>query len=110
MWNLTRIKKSRDFKRVFNKNMSVADRNIVLYYLPNNLSVSRFGFTVSKKIGKAVIRNRIRRLFREVCRLNKDKFPEGYDYVLLARRNVVGLNYRQVEETVFKLLQRLNIK
>jgi len=110
MGNLTRIKKSRDFKRVFNKNMSVADRNIVLYYLPNNLSVSRFGFTVSKKIGKAVIRNRIRRLFREVCRLNKDKFPEGYDYVLLARRNVVGLNYRQVEETVFKLLQRLNIK
>jgi ribonuclease P protein component len=42
-----------------------------------------------------------------VCRLNRDKFPEGYDYILLARRNIVGLNYGQVEETLLKLLQRL---
>ena len=107
MGSLTKIKKNNDFRKIYNKRMSVADRNMVLYYLPNNLSVSRFGFTVSKKIGNAVIRNRIKRVFKEVCRLNRDKFPEGYDYILLARRNIVGLNYGQVEETLLKLLQRL---
>jgi len=109
MSNLTKIKKNGDFRKIYNSRKSVADRNMVLYFLSNNKVACRFGFTVSKKVGNAVTRNRVRRLFGEVCRLNKEKFPNGYDFILLARREIVGLNYFQIEEGLLKLLKKLKI-
>jgi len=109
MSDLTVIKKNAEYRKVYGRGKSVADRNLVLFFLENNLRISRFGFTVSRKIGNAVMRNRIRRLFRESCRLNMDKFPEGYDLVLLARRGIVGAGYRQVEESLLKLLKRVKL-
>lgn len=104
---LTILKKNKEYRKVYSQGRSVADRHIVIYCYGNGLEFSRFGFTVSKKVGKAVIRNRIRRLFKEVCRLNNDKFPVGYDYILLARKDSVGLNYSQIEEIIMKLLRRI---
>ena len=105
---LTILKKNKDYRKVYNRGKSVADRQMVLYFLKNNEELCRFGFTVSKKVGNAVIRNRIRRLFREACRLNAQKFPWGFDFVLLARRQSVGLKYQQVEDSLLKLLTRIN--
>lgn len=105
---LTILKKNKDYRKVYNRGKSVADRQMVLYFLKNNEELCRFGFTVSKKVGNAVIRNRIRRLFREACRLNAQKFPRGFDFVLLARRQSVGLKYQQVEDSLLKLLTRIN--
>lgn len=104
---LTILKKNGDYRRVYSRGKSVADRHLVLYFLANSLEICRFGFTISKKVGNAVTRNRIRRLFREVCRLNAEKFPGGFDFVLLARRDIVGLHYEQVEESALKLLKRI---
>lgn len=109
MSSLTKIKKNGDFRKIYNSRKSVADRNMVLYILSNNKEICRFGFTVSKKVGNAVTRNRIRRLFGEACRLNKDKFPDGYDFILLARRGIVDLNFFQIEEGLLKLLKKLKI-
>lgn len=109
MSSLTKIKKNNDFRKIYNSRKSVADRNMVLYFLSNNEEYCRFGFTVSKKIGNAVTRNRVRRLFGEVCRLNKEKFPIGYDYILLARRGIIGLNYYQIEESLLKLIKKLRL-
>lgn len=102
------LKKNGDYRKVYSRGKSVADRQMVLYFLANNLKTARFGFTVSKKVGNAVTRNRIRRLFREVCRLNVENFQGGFDFVLLARRGIVGFSYKQVEESLFKLLKRIN--
>lgn len=107
MKTLITIKKNKEFRKVYARGKSVADRHMVLYYLVNDLETRRFGFTVSRKVGKAVLRNRIRRLFREACRLNAEKFPEGLDFVLLARRDAAGLSYRQVEESLLKLLKKV---
>lgn len=106
---LTIIKKNEDYRKVYSRGKSVADRHLVLYFLPNNFEICRFGFTTSKKLGKAVTRNRIRRLFREACRLNLEKFPAGFDFVLLARRAIVGSQYNEVEESLLKLLKKINI-
>lgn len=102
------IKKNKEYRRIYKHGKAVADRNIVLFSLVNNLQSCRFGFTASKKIGNAVIRNRIRRLFREACRLNLEKFQKGFDYVLMARYSIVGVNYQQVEESLLKLLVSIN--
>ena len=109
MASLNILKKNSDYRRVYSHGKTVADRFIVLYFFPNNTEKSRFGFTVSKKVGNAVTRNRIRRLFRETCRLNCWLFPTGYDYVLLARREIVGSGYKEVEASLLKLLRRLKL-
>lgn len=106
---LTVLKKNGDYRKVYSRGKSVADRHLVLYFLANNLEIFRLGFTVSKKVGNAVTRNRIRRLFREACRLNVEKFQGGFDFILLARRDIAGFSYKQVEESLLKLLKRINI-
>lgn len=107
MGNLAIIKKNSDYRKVYSRGKSVADKYMVLYIMSNNLEICRFGFTVSKKVGNAVTRNRIRRLFREACRLNAEEFPAGFDYVLLARRDISAFMYRQVEESLMHLLKKV---
>ena len=104
-----RLRKNKEYRKVYKFGRSVADRNMVLFVLANNLGVSRIGFTVSKKVGKAVIRNKVRRLFKEACRLNLQEFPLCRDYILLARNNVVGKSYHVVENSLLHLLKRLRI-
>ncbi|NLI14541.1 MAG: ribonuclease P protein component [Peptococcaceae bacterium] len=110
MSTLTVLKKNKDYKNVYSRGKSVADRHLVLYFLANNSSDCRLGFTVSRKIGNAVKRNRIRRLFKEACRINKEQFTGGYDIVLLARRHNESLKYQQVEESLLKLLKKVFIR
>ncbi|OPX88302.1 MAG: Ribonuclease P protein component [Pelotomaculum sp. PtaB.Bin104] len=100
------IKKNKDYKKIYSRGKSVADPFIVIYSLRNNSDGYRFGFTVSKKVGNAVVRNRVRRIFKEVCRLNLEKFPKGYDYILLARKNISSRKYIQVEESLLKLFNK----
>jgi len=106
---LPTIKKNGDFKKIFSRGKSVADRYLVLYFLKNNLEICRFGFVVSKKIGNAVIRNRIRRLFREACRLNLEKFPAGYDFLLVARHNTTQLKCLHLGQSAVRLLKKAGL-
>lgn len=91
-----RLKRRQDFRRVYQRGKSTANRAFVLCWRPNRNGVPRVGFSVSKKIGKAVERNRVRRKLREACRLEFGFFAPGYDYVLIARQgakeaDVIGL-------------------
>ena len=72
----------------------------------NNLSYSRLGLSVGKRVGNAVKRNRIKRLTRELFRKNKEKFPRGYDIVFIPRKGfpIQGLN--DMERQVLKALKR----
>jgi ribonuclease P protein component len=64
----------------------------------------RLGVTVSKKVGNAVIRNRCKRIIREIFRKNKDKFPLGADVVVVVRREMVGKRYSDVLEELCSIL------
>lgn len=103
------LRKALDFKRVYSQGKSCADHFIVLFVFPNELERNRIGLSVSKKIGKAVKRNRVKRLFREVYRLNKDKIIQGVDLIFLARKDATKLDFPKMERAILRLYKRARI-
>lgn len=81
------------FRRIYSKGSSSVKSSIVVYVKPNGLSYNRSGITVSKKIGKATVRNRAKRRLREVFRLNSPKLKCGYDFILVARGRTAFVDF-----------------
>ncbi|MDR1663399.1 MAG: ribonuclease P protein component [Clostridiales bacterium] len=79
------LKKNTAFRAVYARGISSASRLLVLYVLPNETGFNRLGVTVSRKVGKAVERNRIKRLIKENYRLAEGNLQTGYDMVVVAR-------------------------
>lgn len=80
-----RLTRAADFDRCFRRKRSVADDVLVMYACENGLSWPRMGCSVSRKLGKAVVRNRYKRLLREAFRLAQHDLPAGVDFVLIPR-------------------------
>lgn len=79
------LKRNNDFRRIYAKGRSFASVVLVTYVMKNRRKVTRIGITTSKKIGKAVLRNRSRRIIREAYRLIADEVRPGVDLVFVAR-------------------------
>ena len=91
------LKMNYDFRRAYRKGRSAAKPCLVVYARRNNSEKNRVGYTVSNKLGHAVVRNRIRRRLREIYRLNESSFRPGFDIVVVARGRSVTAEYRRLE-------------
>jgi ribonuclease P protein component len=79
------LRRPSDFRRVYERRRSVSDSLLIVYACLNGLPYLRLGLSVSKKMGQAVHRNRLRRLYREAFRLTRSEMPVGLDIVLIPR-------------------------
>jgi len=104
-----RLKEGKDFQKVYRLGRRYIEEGITLYVYNVNPKERKMGISVSKKIGGAVERNRIKRLFRELYRKNKLKMVEGIHLVLSARGNLSQLSYREGESIFFRLLQKAKL-
>lgn len=79
------LRRPAEFRRVYDFRRSVSDGRLIVYAYPNGLAYLRLGLSVSRKVGPAVQRNRLRRLYREAFRLTRDQLPTGLDLILIPR-------------------------
>ncbi|MBC7263868.1 MAG: ribonuclease P protein component [Chloroflexi bacterium] len=101
-----RLLRNSDFQRVRSKGRLWFHDLVVLYVYPNGLQHSRFGFSVSKRIGKAVLRNRLKRCMREAIRHAMRHIPGGWDMVFVARGPIRDADFQQIELAIHALLRR----
>ena len=102
------LKLNHIFQRLYHSK-GVADGYLVLYARKNRLNANRVGITVSKKLGKAHVRNRTRRRIREVYRLNEASFKAGWDIVVVARSKAVDAEFSRLTKSCLTLAQKAGI-
>ena len=101
------IKNNSEFRRLYSKGRSSVQPTLVVYSRRSKSGVNRVGFTVTVKLGHAVVRNRVRRRLREVFRLNDSRVKQGYDFILVARTRAVTSSFEELMRTYRKLLKEL---
>ncbi len=98
------LTKPQQYALVYRKGSSRASSLVVMKALPNSLILSRYGFSVSKRVGNAVVRNRVKRLLREILRIMPLK--PGSDIVFIARPAAATTDYVSLKGVVEGLLSR----
>jgi ribonuclease P protein component len=104
-----RLRDKEQFQLVRRRGRSLSSRLLVLCFLPNGLGHSRFGFSVSRRIGSAVTRNRVKRQLREVIRLRMHQIRPGWDMVFIARPPIRSANFQDMNAACARLLWRASL-
>jgi len=102
-----RLTGGKRFSQLHREGSSMANNLLVVRVLPNGLDRSRFGFVVSKRIGKAVVRNRVKRRLREAVRLTTVR--AGWDAVFIARKGTERARYQHLKQATDNLLRRTHL-
>ncbi|GAB2717206.1 ribonuclease P protein component [Paenibacillus thermoaerophilus] len=105
-----RLTKREWFSQVYNRGKSAANHQFVLYYLRRpKLERFRVGISASKKLGGAVVRNRLRRMIKEIVRLNEERIETGYDLVIIIRKPAVDMTYAEMERSLMHVLKKASL-
>ncbi len=104
-----RLQRNDRFQQIRSKGKSLGSDLLVICVLPNGLPYSRFGFSVSTRVGGAVVRNRIKRRLREIMRLRAAEIKPGWDIVVVARRPIRDARYALLDATCARLLGRAHL-
>lgn len=101
------LRRNSQYTRVYSEGRALVNYLLVMKFLANQSEITRFGFSVSKRVGKAVVRNRIKRLLREITRSMQVK--GGWDIVFIARHNTADSDYHQLKHSAESLLRKANL-
>ncbi|NMM62033.1 ribonuclease P protein component [Clostridium sp. P21] len=104
-----KVRKNTEFRFIYRRGKSFSNHLLVLYIYKNRKDINRLGISVSKKVGKSVTRNRVKRLIKEGYRLNNSELITGYDLVFIARSNASEKNYDQISDAIKNLLKRAGL-
>ena len=110
MKNTISLNRNEQYLSVYRNGKRAYHKYFTLYYMPNKKDINRLGFKVSKKLAKAVKRNRLRRLMRECYRLSEHQVTLGYDIIMAAREGSMEVDNFQDANVIFnKLFKRAGL-
>ena len=93
------LRKDTDFQKVYRKNFACYNRDFTVLVKNNGLARPRFGFSISKKVGKANMRNSLKRKLREIVRLNY-KNLNGVDIVIIPKKHTTDFDYKKLKSSL----------
>jgi ribonuclease P protein component len=106
MQSVYRLKKNSQFEFTYKRGKSLACRDLVLVYARTNSGTLKAGFSVSKKIGKSVVRNKVKRRLREAFNKHIPNLKQNYNYVFIARKTIAEADFKSMEDSVNYLLKK----
>ncbi len=109
MDKMYRLRSNMEFRKVYSGGKTYWNRNLVLYVRKNNLSHNRVGYSITKKVGNSVVRNKIRRRMKEIYRLNLSELKGDYDLIFIPKKNVVDISYKELESAMFHIMKLAGI-
>jgi len=105
-----RLARRQDFTRVYRLGRSSANRQFVIYAMANKRNEKiRVGVSTSKKLGGAVVRNRLRRRVKEIVRLHIDEIARGFDLIVIVRNPAVQMDYQEMEKSLLHAIRRADL-
>ena len=102
------IKKHDEFTRIINNSKYVKNKYYIIYYERKQENFNRYGIAISKKFGKANIRNYYKRITRNIIDLNKKLFKNDYDYIIMIKGACIDNKYNELSKEFTNLLKELN--
>lgn len=102
------LKNSRDFTRIIKNNDPYKNKNFIIYVEKTEDPIYHFGLSVSKKLGNAVVRNYQKRRLKSV--LDKKDYKKGFNCIIIVRKNVLGLSYQELEQSLFDIIKKLHLE
>ena len=102
------LKLNHIFRRLYATN-GQANGYLVLYARPNRQGINRVGITAGKKLGHAVVRNRVRRRLREVYRLHQSEMRQGWDIIMVARSRTATAPWQELNDTFHRICKKLDL-
>ena len=105
-----RLRKREDFNVVYRYGRSFANSQFVVYWRKRSAKGTfRMGISASSKLGGAVVRNRLRRMVKEIVRLNAGKLLEDMDLILIVRKPALSLPYKEMEGSILHVLRKAGL-
>ena len=98
------VKKKEDFNTIIKKFPMIKNKYFVIYYRKNNLKYDRFGISVGKKIGNAVVRNKYKRRIRNIIDIYKKDYIKNQDYIIILRVRGKDADFQTLKESLVSLL------
>lgn len=107
---LHKLKKNYEFKKVYGEGRYYVEKYVVMYIIMNDSAMNRVGFSVSKKVGKSVVRNRVKRLMKEAYRQFAGCIKTGYDIVFTARAGSGTATFSEIEKNIASIIKKAKLK
>lgn len=101
------LKSTREFSRIIKNKSSFKYKDYIVYVERTNEPLYHFGFSIGKKVGNAVVRNKVKRQLKNI--LDKKTYQIGFNCIIIVRKTVLDKTFEEMEKDVYQLLQKINI-
>jgi ribonuclease P protein component len=99
------VKEHYDFDNIINKGKNIYNKVFVIYYKKHQENFPKFGIAVGKKIGNAVVRNKYKRIIRNIIDENKLLFKKEYDYIIIIKRKCLEMSFNELNDSLSSLVK-----